>query len=470
MSTPELPDDLRRWPADPYELLGVRPGVSPRDLRRAYTRLIRRYKPEQYPDHFRRIREAYETVLRFAGGGIPFPGDGFPDLPAEPPRPARAPAADGLLPAPPSPEQELREAWERACSGDEEAAYARLRRLEAHHLGNTDVCLRLYWLLSLNPDLDAVRRPCDWLVQGLRASGLAGPLRELYRRELAEDPGEALGERCTRLLEAPAPAGLVVDLLDWRWRAAAKGGELAAVVAADLERFRGRLGWQDEQTWARLLILAVHRLAWDDSGSAAELEQRCKQELEQLTHVHQRLQHELDMLDQLLELSADWHDVRGEPDVPPALLDLIPLSWERPPDTIRPALHKLLADIEAAPQRYLRVFGRIRECGAAVLTQFGQVLADLERGLVLPRETRSAIALTESLLEFVDLGGWRDYPHFRRRLLDYCLREVVSPERVGQALVDRAPYWLSSDRHLSQAVLDDWPLRYVWLACRLFWA
>jgi preprotein translocase subunit Sec63 len=56
MSDSGLPDDLSQWPRDPHELLGVTSNVDPRDLRRAYTRLIRTYKPEQYPEHLRRIR------------------------------------------------------------------------------------------------------------------------------------------------------------------------------------------------------------------------------------------------------------------------------------------------------------------------------------------------------------------------------------------------------------------------------
>ena len=61
-----LPDDPARWPADPHELLGVPRDVNPRDLRRAYTKLIRAYKPEQFPEQFRRIRAAYEAALRLA--------------------------------------------------------------------------------------------------------------------------------------------------------------------------------------------------------------------------------------------------------------------------------------------------------------------------------------------------------------------------------------------------------------------
>src|SRR5262245_65574254 len=64
MNDSSLPEDLARWPKDPYQLLGVTPNIDPRELRKIYTRLIRAYKPEQFPEHFRRIRDAYEIVLR----------------------------------------------------------------------------------------------------------------------------------------------------------------------------------------------------------------------------------------------------------------------------------------------------------------------------------------------------------------------------------------------------------------------
>src|SRR5690349_15738491 len=57
-----LPEDPEHWPADPYALLGVRPGDDARAIRKAYAALIRRFKPEQFPDQFQRIREAFERV------------------------------------------------------------------------------------------------------------------------------------------------------------------------------------------------------------------------------------------------------------------------------------------------------------------------------------------------------------------------------------------------------------------------
>src|SRR5262245_43948354 len=61
-----LPDDPRQWPDDPFQLLGVEPPTTEQDLKRAYTRLIRRFKPEHHPEQFRRVREAYEVALQRA--------------------------------------------------------------------------------------------------------------------------------------------------------------------------------------------------------------------------------------------------------------------------------------------------------------------------------------------------------------------------------------------------------------------
>src|SRR5947207_1749004 len=93
MPAPELPDDPREWPADPFALLGVEPGASEAEIRRAYARLIRRFKPEHAPEQFRRIREAYEACLRTGRWFFSPPPDRPPaesaaSRPEPPPEPA----------------------------------------------------------------------------------------------------------------------------------------------------------------------------------------------------------------------------------------------------------------------------------------------------------------------------------------------------------------------------------------------
>jgi curved DNA-binding protein CbpA len=45
-----------------YETLGLSPGASLEEVRRAYLKLVRRYPPEHNPVRFARIKEAYEQI------------------------------------------------------------------------------------------------------------------------------------------------------------------------------------------------------------------------------------------------------------------------------------------------------------------------------------------------------------------------------------------------------------------------
>lgn len=56
--TDHLPERLGDWPDDPYQLLGVDRSADVTSVRGAYTRLIRKFKPEHSPDEFQKIREA----------------------------------------------------------------------------------------------------------------------------------------------------------------------------------------------------------------------------------------------------------------------------------------------------------------------------------------------------------------------------------------------------------------------------
>ncbi len=98
MSDCHLPEDPARWPTDPFAVLGVDRQVDRQELRRAYHRLIRRFKPDHCPAEFRRIRDAYEHLSQYlefreyrvfeAPAAKPEPAD-------EADEPATAPPADG---------------------------------------------------------------------------------------------------------------------------------------------------------------------------------------------------------------------------------------------------------------------------------------------------------------------------------------------------------------------------------------
>ncbi|MBL4637721.1 MAG: J domain-containing protein [Kofleriaceae bacterium] len=53
----------------PFELLGVDPSVSARDVKRAYVRLIKRYRPETHPEEFQKLHAAYEQASQAIKAG-----------------------------------------------------------------------------------------------------------------------------------------------------------------------------------------------------------------------------------------------------------------------------------------------------------------------------------------------------------------------------------------------------------------
>ncbi len=62
MSESHLPDNCRDWPADPYGLLGVSVDDDMKAVKRAYTKLIKLYKPEHYPKEFQLLRSAFDSI------------------------------------------------------------------------------------------------------------------------------------------------------------------------------------------------------------------------------------------------------------------------------------------------------------------------------------------------------------------------------------------------------------------------
>ena len=47
---------------DDYKTLGLEQGASQKEIKRAYFSLVRKYSPEEAPEKFREIREAYEHL------------------------------------------------------------------------------------------------------------------------------------------------------------------------------------------------------------------------------------------------------------------------------------------------------------------------------------------------------------------------------------------------------------------------
>jgi hypothetical protein len=505
MSELPLPDDLAQWPDDPNELLGVSFGVTPRELRRVYNRLIRIYKPEQFPEQFRRIREAYERLLRTAelfaprAEAVDSPPAEEPQLLPTPkeqssdegstewiagsPRSTEEASDEEAVPARTRrPKEELDELWESAIAGRPGAAYERLTQLTQQHAGRTELYQRLYWLLTLWPDLDARRVPADWLVQGLLATGLAGSLRELYREEVADNPAEALSERYERLLGAPISTALLADLIEWRFQAAMRL-ERWNVLIEDLPRLRPRFGLGEEQLWLRLLFSLADRVVWAIDAEGERLLAACRAGISSHEYVARGMPYFFDRFDLLLEASAGWQKLKlchqgniispiwrlaftpidglfkYRRRIPAAFLRLIGVSWSRPLAEVRESLMEVLEAITTSPRRWLNHLDEMRERAPATLALFGELLDRFEKTREGEAERCDGDVPSGLVLAFLSRLRVANYQKTRKRLLLFCIRENLAPEAIAEV----ASSW-------TQALMADWPLRYVCRACRLFWA
>ena len=47
----------------PYEVLGVSPEATIKDIKRKYRELVREFTPEHHPDKFMEIRSAYDALM-----------------------------------------------------------------------------------------------------------------------------------------------------------------------------------------------------------------------------------------------------------------------------------------------------------------------------------------------------------------------------------------------------------------------
>ncbi|HET6881493.1 MAG TPA: J domain-containing protein [Pirellulales bacterium] len=475
----DLPDDVRRWPSDPFKLLGVPKDVPPQDLKRAYTRLIRTYKPEHAPEEFRRIREAYDTVRQFVemfsamrqeASSLSFEEEAGAAIASAPAR--ESPARDEpARPLARSLEEELQECWQWAIDGDGLKAYRELERLHAVAPHDARIGARLYWLLTLGPKLDGRRAPCDWLVAGLRRNGLSGPLRELYRRELAANPDEAMHPRCAELIDSlPVSPGLA-DLLEWRWQALARRQQAAELIRADLARLRQRMLAHDDEMWARLVFSAADHLAFVDTAAARDLLARCQHDLEGLSHLHLRLSAAFDRFEMLQTIATASRTLLQQGAIQHAdFVEVAQQAWSLPAEEQRPKLMAYLATVAARPGQRLHNFDAVQQLASPLLFQFRRALAMLESITEPTADTRSEGDIQELVLSFARDTPGSKYSEWRPQLLDFCLREVIMPEQVAAALAGNVEFQLSAEQHLSQAAANDLPLVCVCHACRLFWA
>ena len=383
MSDRRLPEDLNQWPEDPFALLGVNASADRREVRRAYAQLIRVYKPEHFPEQFRRIREAYELLeqrLSWMETNRAAAADASPaeavsgaaagDLLADGPAASVNEPSDPMMAGTP----DRSDFWQQARCGGLREAYAEASRAAMEGRGDEGLFVRLFWMLRVAPEIDPARDARDWLIAGMKQCGLCGRLPELYRCELIEDPQEVLRPRCDETIRCSGNHGQLVEVVTARWKGAAKL-EKWEVIGQDLESLRGRL--QDESpAWGPLLLAAIDNLAWAKVDEARQTLAACRKEIEQVAEHWPPLAGAVDQRDVLLGLVQACEQLKVLTNLPAewrkSLRALIRSSWNQPFEMFRRQLIDVLMPLVRNPLVGMEWLDRLDARCRPALQHFGR--------------------------------------------------------------------------------------------------
>jgi hypothetical protein len=459
-----LPENLEDWPTDPFALMGVSRSVNHQELRRAYTRLIRQFKPEQAPEQFRRIRSAYETLQGYAAWNEAAVSDATDEV-QEPPNPevendSRAVASSRLPQSDASSRIASEQCWGWALNGEVSRAYAGLRDLQTQQPDQVALVLRLYWILYVAPQLEPERSPLDWLVCGLRSCEKYDRLLHVYSNELIYDPGEALKPRFEQLLEQSQRA-LRLELLERRWCALARL-ELWAVANNDLDCWQERICREDELAWLRLLLSMSGKSFHVLPSSEYSVFQKCARQIKTLSHLsltHPKLFDRAEYLNHLAYESTAL--------APGPLRDVVIYFLAERMEDAAAAAEPFLTLTCQNPKTGLEVLDQAAGVAPNMLHEFSRALDWLSWNTRNEEMPTLADGVAEGVL-YALLNGllkYNSYTLARPEILQYCCDEGLSPMQICRLL--QAPHY--APNNLGYRIARDLPLRCTYEAFRLGW-
>jgi hypothetical protein len=109
------------------------------------------------------------------------------------------------------------------------------------------------------------------------------------------------------------------------------------------------------------------------------------------------------------------------------------------------------------------------EKAPTMLAQFNRLLDDLEMSMEPELVSRTQEETAAVVLEYLRICEWFKYKAWRPELAYFCTHEAITPEQIAEIVAHAASFQYSTDQHLAQLLISDWPLRHLCRAHRLFW-
>ena len=325
----KLPDDLSQWPDDNWELFGLDSNASYDELRKAYSKLIKLFRPETRPDHFQRIQRAFETLrdlIQSKENGNPNERQNADSENNEEIQSRRSKRQKAFLSA--LYNQYIYKAdWDGARKFLENAIEQAQSEEKTDEFSDLDELpyLYMFWLqyALCPPDKDVFPDIIKYLIMGENAhqdEDMSLSIKTLFffleRKELSHK--DSIYDYTMSHLDFPA----ILLLVNIRWLNLRFEEEFddVDVILSDLETLKKRFKSQNPKAWIRINIEAIEHLLWVKSPKTQKAIGDCIEEITQFPEYSDYYDEKLDSLDRLEETIES---VKKIPDILPVNINLI---------------------------------------------------------------------------------------------------------------------------------------------------
>ena len=451
----ELPDDIRDWPSEPYELLGVDKKADTRTLRRAYIRLIRKYKPDREPEKFQLIHEAHERAQQmlewresmgnhdageeaaqdFTSVSRPMDDD---DLGAEAGNDTNdetLKSARRTSSSPADPFDQFHDTLEQNRLADALAIIEQVDTSKGPRVvGRAN--LTAYYISHLFPpgsrgagdeqadalvesDPPVSQQRFDWLMRAVADPGLRFPALERLNLEVDLDPTLATSASFDQFLASCDDAELLSAVYRLRWQSL--GPKNFQTILADFQQLRPRsLLFGDH--WEILIADSMEYTVWNNDPACRDHNQGCWDEISQNHDGHLA-----DSVETLILAAEEWNRMEVGHD----WASLIPDARNQLPSMLKrqwlPAARSIASDLRAS----LAELGRMQQNGPLAMGIFQQGLERLS-GILCPSRSDIDWDDARELVACFFAGSTSvDYLLVRREIAEFCIENRIDLLKFG---------------------------------------
>ena len=454
----ELSDNSDEWPISPFELLGVPITAEKSEIRRAYSALIRRFRPETHPKQFQRVREAFESALAAIETRSQNTSDIRIDLTSLVPpdnTTAAAIASESSIPQTAETSRisdRLEIIWDRFSNQPDRSQYEELCHDLSSNERSAESFLMAYWMLRLRPDFDENARPANLLTQSLEYFGaeprLVNLLVDEYRRDHSLTDPQNQSDPAGYILSSE----LLCIYLMGRWNILGQRRAWAQ-LSNEVDQARARLAFDHSDAWFRLLsrVYEMVIFAKDDTGKA--LFATVQQEVTAVNTANNQRFATLDMLDMLEVIRQNQGSFSSR--VSPALQQLLLNSANLTPDSFRRQLFGLIRGWMDSP---LEALDNLTELAVHLPEAFWLLLHQAD-GLDFfdTMESTRDTTIPDVVARMVDSCKFLDYGEARIVVAEFCRDECLSGTALVSALVELSPTKKRAEE-LANALQSDTPL------------